>query len=45
MWGRIVREFGIDMYTLLFFFIFKLYNIVLVLPNTEMNPPQVKMDN
>jgi len=26
---------------LLFFFFFKLYNIVLVLPNIEMNPPQV----
>ena len=26
---------------LIFFFIFKLYNIVLVLPNIEMNPPQV----
>ena len=26
-----------------FFFIFKLYNIVLVLPNIEMNPPQVYM--
>ena len=25
----------------LFYFIFKLYNIVLVLPNIEMNPPQV----
>ena len=25
----------------LFFFFFKLYNIVLVLPNIEMNPPQV----
>ena len=24
----------------LFYFIFKLYNIVLVLPNIEMNPPQ-----
>ena len=24
-----------------FYFIFKLYNIVLVLPNIEMNPPQV----
>ena len=24
-----------------FYFIFKLYNIVLVLPNNEMNPPQV----
>ena len=30
---------------ILFFFnfIFKLYNIVLVLPNIEMNPPQVYM--
>ena len=28
---------------LLFFFFFKLYNIVLVLPNIEMNPPQVYM--
>ena len=27
--------------TILFFFFFKLYNIVLVLPNIEMNPPQV----
>ena len=27
----------------LFYFIFKLYNIVLVLPNMEMNPPQVYM--
>ena len=26
-----------------FYFIFKLYNIVLVLPNIEMNPPQVFM--
>ena len=26
-----------------FFFIFKLYNIVLVFPNIEMNPPQVYM--
>ena len=26
-----------------FYFIFKLYNIVLVLPNIEMNPPQVYM--
>ena len=26
---------------MLFFFFFKLYNIVLVLPNIEMNPPQV----
>ena len=28
-------------YFLKFYFIFKLYNIVLVLPNIEMNPPQV----
>ena len=27
-----------------FFFIFKLYNIVLVLPNIEMNPPQVYLN-
>ena len=27
--------------TFLFYFIFKLYNIVLVLPNIKMNPPQV----
>ena len=26
-----------------FYFIFKLYNIVLVLPNIKMNPPQVYM--
>ena len=26
---------------ILFYFIFKLYNIALVLPNIEMNPPQV----
>ena len=28
-------------YYYFFNFIFKLYNIVLVLPNIEMNPPQV----
>ena len=28
---------------ILFYFIFKLYNIALVLPNIEMNPPQVYM--
>ena len=28
---------------LLFYFIFKLYNIVLVSPNIKMNPPQVYM--
>ena len=30
-------------YFFLIFFIFKLYNIVFVLPNIEMNPPQVYM--
>ena len=29
----------------IFHFIFKLYNIVLVLPNIEMNPPQVYMSS
>ena len=29
--------------SMLFFFYFKLYNIVLVLPNIKMNPPQVYM--
>ena len=29
------------LFFLLFYFIFKLYSIVLVLPNIEMNPPQV----
>ena len=28
-------------HSVFFFFFFKLYNIVLVLPNIEMNPPQV----
>ena len=28
-------------HTIYYYFIFKLYNIVLVLPNIEMNPPQV----
>ena len=32
------RRFG---YKCVFYFIFKLYTIVLVLPNIEMNPPQV----
>ena len=30
-------------FTFFLIFIFKLYNIVLVLPNIEMNPPQVYM--
>ena len=33
--------FFILFFFLKFYFIFKLYNIVLVLPNIEMNPPQV----
>ena len=32
-----------DYYFILFYFIFKLYIIVLVLPNIKMNPPQVYM--
>ena len=34
---------GEDSFFLLFYFIFKLYIIVLVLPNIKMNPPQVYM--
>ena len=34
---------NIRMFNFLLYFIFKLYNIVLVLPNIEMNPPQVYM--
>ena len=30
-------------FLLLIYFIFKLYNIVFVVPNIEMNPPQVYM--
>ena len=33
----------IYLFILKFYFIFKLYNIVLILPNIEMNPPQVYM--
>ena len=36
-------KFYLFIYLFLNFFIFKLYNIVLVLPNIEMNPPQVYM--
>ena len=32
-----------ELSTFLFYFIFKLYIIVLVLPNIKMNPPQVYM--
>ena len=34
-------SFFFSLYLNFFIFIFKLYNIVLVLPNIEMNPPQV----
>ena len=33
----------VDFFCFLFYFIFKLYIIVLVLPNIKMNPPQVYM--
>ena len=36
-------SFFLFLFSLIFNFIFKLYNIVLVLPNIEMNPPQVYM--
>ena len=47
--GKTTRPFSNDLNQISFFFlfffkfyfIFKLYNIVLVLPNIEMNPPQV----
>ena len=32
-----------NVFSLFFYFIFKLYNIVLVLPNIKMDPPQVYM--
>ena len=38
---RIFFFFWIDDFLKKFYFIFKLYNIVLVLPNIEMNLPQV----
>ena len=39
-----VNKIWYDLFIFLkFYFIFKLYNIVLVLPNIEMNPPQVYM--
>ena len=34
---------GSSAFSFLFYFIFKLYIIVLVLPNIKMNPPQVYM--
>ena len=45
-WCEYIRSshFGKQSGSIFFFnFIFKLYNIVLVLPNIEMNPPQVYM--
>ena len=36
-----IFEFESHFFEFFFFFIFKLYNIVLVFPNIEMNPPQV----
>ena len=36
-------ELELNLFLFLFYFIFKLHNIVLVLPNIEMNPPQVYM--
>ena len=38
---NIVNSWSISFFK--FYFIFKLYNIALVLPNIEMNPPQVYM--
>ena len=35
--------FPLDYFNIYFYFIFKLYNIVLVLPYIKMNPPQVYM--
>ena len=44
-WGssfhQVAKILEFQLYFFLFYFIFKLYNIVLVLPNIEMNPPQV----
>ena len=42
--GRI-RFFFLPVLLFLFYFIFKLYIIVLVLPNIKMNPPQVYMSS
>ena len=43
--GRLVTFFffslGLGFFFFNFYFIFKLHNIILVLPNIEMNPPQV----
>ena len=39
----LMSSFFVVVVFLKFYFIFKLYNIVLVLPNIEMNPPQVYM--
>ena len=39
----VMNPWGILFFFFFFYFIFKLYNIVLVLPNIEMNLPQVYM--
>ena len=42
VWTDKLIDLHEEFYFIYFFnFIFKLYNIVLVLPNIEMNPPQV----
>ena len=41
--GNLISGSSAFSFFLKFYFIFKLYNIVLVLPNIEMNPPQVYM--
>ena len=43
MWYPIVVLICISLFFFKFYFIFKLYIIVLVLPNIKMNPPQVYM--
>ena len=47
LWLQMLREYCLSLSSVIGFFffnfIFKLYNIVLVLPNIEMNPPQVYM--
>ena len=43
-WRQPAKSKRVRFFSFLFFkfyFIFKLYNIVLILPNIEMNPPQV----
>ena len=42
---RFLQAFTVWVYFILFYFIFKLYKIVLVLPNIKMNPPHVLLDS